>query len=283
MTSWCAWLIAAFLVIGGALAAQSACRAAVQAETVAQVLTQELALRDQVELKSKEWLEKITFKWYSGYSDTMRRLAALRQQVDTLREKAWRWTGVFLAMAALGLVIFYFVPAPGLFAGLLALSLIALFIGLITPVFSLVAYKDLPVLGYTILQYESKSLLGALVKLWRQDQHGVAALILVFTVIVPVLKSIVMAVLLAVCRRRERPGLRKLRDTLTHLGKWSMLDVFVVAIVVSWFSLREKGATDAQLQMGLYFFASYVLLSMILAAKAHNLLCQSRPGQGASG
>ena len=50
---------------------------------------------------------------------------------------------------------------------------------------------------------------------------------------------------------------------LSWIGKWSMLDVFVVAIVVTYFSMKESGQTDANLQIGVYYFSIYVVLSMI--------------------
>ena len=45
-----------------------------------------------------------------------------------------------------------------------------------------------------------------------------------------------------------------------------MLDVFVIAILVTYFSTKSGGTTDATLQIGVYFFVAYVLASMILTS-----------------
>ncbi len=259
------WLMALMLLTGGVLAAWQAWTAAVGAARAAETLTRRLEVMEKISLKSKKVLETITFSWYDGYSEAMDELATWRDSSQKLRQSATRYATIFLALVLLTLVLYAMHPARWLLLTLLGLSLIALFSGLLMPVFSLVAYKDFPVLGHTVFQYESKSILGALAKLWQQGQAGIAALILLFTVVVPVLKTGLMARLLAVRDAADHPFLQKLHRLMLHLGKWSMLDVFVVAIIVTWFSLREKGSTDAQLQAGLYFFLIYVILSMVIA------------------
>ena len=42
-----------------------------------------------------------------------------------------------------------------------------------------------------------------------------------------------------------------------------MADVFVVAILVAFFSSNGQGLTDAKVQAGLYFFTGYVVLSVL--------------------
>ncbi len=49
------------------------------------------------------------------------------------------------------------------------------------------------------------------------------------------------------------------------VGKWSMADVFVVALLLTFLSLSGDGLTDARLGTGFYFFAGYVLLSLLAA------------------
>ena len=51
---------------------------------------------------------------------------------------------------------------------------------------------------------------------------------------------------------------------LKTIGKWSMLDVFVIAILVTYFTTKSGGATDATLQIGVYYFVAYVIASMLL-------------------
>jgi len=259
------WLLALALLTGGVFAAWQAWSASSRAAAAARTLTERLEVMEKLSLKSKKVLETITFSWYDGYSEAMKELSVLQDTSRGQRQAATRYATIFLALVLLALVLYATRPAKGLLMTLLGLSLIALLSGLLIPVFSLVAYKDFPVLGHTVFQFESKSILTALGKLWQQGQPGVAAVIVLFTVIVPVLKTVLMAFLLTFRDAVQHPLAQRLYRLMLHLGKWSMLDVFVVAIIVTWFSLREKGSTDAQLQAGVYFFLIYVLLSMVVA------------------
>ena len=111
-----------------------------------------------------------------------------------------------------------------------------------------------------IFQYESKSIVSALEKIYLQEQYGIATIILLFTVITPIIKTFIM---LTISLREKLHLSSKRIKFLSLIGKWSMLDVFVVAIVVTYFSMKSSGQTDANLQIGVYYFSLYVILSMI--------------------
>ena len=54
---------------------------------------------------------------------------------------------------------------------------------------------------------------------------------------------------------------------LVHaIGKWSMADVFVVAVLLAMLALGRDPATRAATGPGLYFFAGYCLLALWSAA-----------------
>jgi len=58
------------------------------------------------------------------------------------------------------------------------------------------------------------------------------------------------------------------RDSELHyiiktIGKWSMVDVLVVAILVVFFTTNEDVTSEMIIESGLYFFLIYVLISMI--------------------
>jgi len=50
---------------------------------------------------------------------------------------------------------------------------------------------------------------------------------------------------------------------IDKLGKWSMADVFIVALLVVFFSTKQDIHSALKVESGLYFFLGYVLLSMI--------------------
>jgi paraquat-inducible protein A len=97
-------------------------------------------------------------------------------------------------------------------------------------------------------------------RLWREGYLLLAAIILCFSVVFPVAKLVVLG---TVC-------LLPLPDTTRHraarwvgvLGRWSMLDVFVVAITIVLSTTSALG--DVAPRAGLYVFTAAVLLTMVL-------------------
>ena len=95
----------------------------------------------------------------------------------------------------------------------------------------------------------------------RQSGNGwLALLLLTFSVIVPLLKTALVGVTWwSHDHHLSRRGL----NLSHHIGKWSMADVFVVAILVAYFANSGEDLTEAEVQVGLLFFAAYVLLSLL--------------------
>lgn len=105
----------------------------------------------------------------------------------------------------------------------------------------------------------SVSLISGLSDLFRQGQYFVFTVIAVFSVLVPALKLGLLASLwnfqppsVAVLRRRLH--------WLAHYGKWSMLDVFVVAVLIVSIKLGEVARVE--IRYGFYLFSFSVLLTM---------------------
>lgn len=148
----------------------------------------------------------------------------------------------------------------GLAKHLLGTSLLFLVIGLITPIFSLVVSQDLPILDEVVLKHDSKSVISTIITLFSANQLFVAVLLITFSVLIPVLKTVLTFWVLT-----GRRGADAIARIVKSLGKWSMADVFVVALLLAVFSLSSDGLTDARVGVGLYYFAGYVLLSLLAA------------------
>ena len=58
---------------------------------------------------------------------------------------------------------------------------------------------------------------------------------------------------------------KRLFEALEHLGKWSMMDVFVVALVVV--IAKISALADAHARYGIYFFGASILLSMAVGLR----------------
>ena len=104
------------------------------------------------------------------------------------------------------------------------------------------------------------SILGGLTDLASQSHYLVFAVILLFSVLLPYLKLLLLAWLFFSIGPAERR--RRLLGWLTAVGKWSLLDVLVVALIV--FSLQGGFFVSSRLETGIYLFAGAVILSMVL-------------------
>ena len=100
------------------------------------------------------------------------------------------------------------------------------------------------------------SLIGGILHLFQERQLLIGGLILLFSVVFPVAK--LAAIILII--HSGRPADRNLK-ILESLGKWSMLDVFVIASLVICFE-GFPGGTHIQVQWGIYVFAISILLTM---------------------
>jgi len=106
------------------------------------------------------------------------------------------------------------------------------------------------------------SILAGLGELADGGHYAVFAIILLFSVLLPYVKLLLLAWLFLSVGPPERR--RRLLALLTAVGKWSMLDVLVVSLIV--FSLQGGFFVSSRLETGLYLFAGAVLLSMALTA-----------------
>lgn len=83
---------------------------------------------------------------------------------------------------------------------------------------------------------EPSTILGGVILLWQHHQFGIAAVVFIASFVVPPAKIIGLAILLhAIDNPQSLHSARsrtKLYRVVEFLGRWSMLDVFVVAILV---------------------------------------------------
>jgi paraquat-inducible protein A len=85
-----------------------------------------------------------------------------------------------------------------------------------------------------------------------------------FSVVLPVLKLYVLHRLLGRhCHNAER--LRHYLHWMHLYGKWSMLDVFIVAVLVV--AVKLGAVAEVEMRYGLYAFAASVLLTMFVTAR----------------
>jgi paraquat-inducible protein A len=224
-------------------------------------LSEKLSMSDNFKSKSKKVLETLTIGWYSGYTEDLDELNAQKQRAENHDQLAHKYTKLFIATLVLMFLLHIFIRSSISLMALLLVTVMALVTGWYAPILAIIAYQDIPVLGQTVFQFESKSIVSALHKLYESGQVAIAVVIFVFTILTPILKSLMMLILV-ISEKLHYSG--KSLKVLKTIGKWSMLDVFVIAILVTYFTTKSGGATDATLQIGVYYFTAYVIASMLL-------------------
>ena len=110
------------------------------------------------------------------------------------------------------------------------------------------------------------SVLGGIDALRRSGDWPLMILIFAFSVVLPYAK---LALLAWVWRDGRPRGSRRALDLVEALGRWSLLDVLVVALAVV--TLRGNFFVSTRLEPGLYLFAAAALLSMGLSAWTRRL------------
>ncbi len=116
--------------------------------------------------------------------------------------------------------------------------------------------------------HKTRSILGTVQELFRSGNALVGFLVMLFSVIVPLVKG---ALLLAALALRRGPWPARATQVANLISKWSMADVFVVAVIVAYLAAQatqnmgEIFVLDARFGAGFWFFLGYCLLSIASA------------------
>ena len=167
---------------------------------------------------------------------------------------------------------------------ILNICALALFVpGILLPIFSLNMDIIADISGATMTTQavtKELSILTTVEELWHDNRLLVAFLILFFSVLIPIFKTFM--VMLAYFKKTTNLE-KRLITFVNAIGKWSMADVFVVAIFLAVLSTNQAETQSAQqialfgfkidfivgsetisnIGTGFYFFTGYCLLSLL--------------------
>jgi paraquat-inducible protein A len=107
---------------------------------------------------------------------------------------------------------------------------------------------------------DTYSIWRGIVELWTHSHQVLGAMIFFFSIVFPIGKLAVLSVLWTA--PIDRVWRQRWLAVLGSLGKWSMLDVFVVSTLIV--LIKSKDIADAHAGPGIYLFAGAVVLSMIV-------------------
>ncbi|MEE9303694.1 MAG: paraquat-inducible protein A [Thiotrichaceae bacterium] len=125
----------------------------------------------------------------------------------------------------------------------------------------------LPIMNITYLgSGQADTIIGGTLHLLEEGMWPLALIVFVASIVVPILKLFVMTGLLISVKLRShwRPVQRThLFHIIEFIGRWSMVDIFVLAILVALVQFGNIASVDAGL--GALSFAMVVMLTMFAA------------------
>ncbi len=135
---------------------------------------------------------------------------------------------------------------------LLALSGVLLIAGLWLPMLTLTKFLFIA---------NSFSVISGVMELFRHEQWFLFLVVGLFSVILPLLKIMLLYLLL---RHREvrSPRTGRLLKLMHDYGRWAMLDVMVVAVLIV--TVKLGVVAQVEIHPGLYLFATAGLLIMVI-------------------
>ncbi|WP_025884906.1 paraquat-inducible protein A [Asaia prunellae] len=122
----------------------------------------------------------------------------------------------------------------------------------------------LPVMTYTKMgQADTSTIIHGVIELWQADLIPLALLVLFASITVPVLKIVSLAVMVIGTWRKQKKALRlltKLYRLIDLIGRWSMIDVFMISILVA--IVHFNFLANVLADPGVVFFTIVVIVTI---------------------
>jgi paraquat-inducible protein A len=108
------------------------------------------------------------------------------------------------------------------------------------------------------------TIMSGIIGLWDDGMWAISAIVFIASILIPLLKLIGLTWLLIAVRRRatrHRRRLTRLYAGLDFIGRWSMLDVFLVAFLAG--AVQFGALARIEPQSGIVAFAAAVVLTIL--------------------
>lgn len=145
----------------------------------------------------------------------------------------------------------------------LLLSAGLLISGLILPILSVQQFW---------LWSESISVIGGVWQLFAAGQFVLFVIVGFFSICLPLAKLALLIRIVLSRQPRQHPLLQSLLNRLHDWGRWAMLDVMVVAMLIV--IIKTGAAVEVQVEPGLYLFSAAVLFIMFLTGRVRRFARQ---------
>ena len=238
-------------------------------EDTTATLVKQMSAKKLAEFQLQELAELFSLGFYkNGKKKELQRLKK-EANLHKIESKKYALYALLPLLIILGSYFLLSLRAFTIFGALGAL--ITLIFGLITPIMMVTIHKEVEYLGDVVLSFESKGLIGSISKLFENGDVVVAVVILLFSVLVPMVKTLSLLFVSVFMQSKFAHGMVKF---FKMIGKWSMVDVFVVATFLVYLTANKGDVSRAEVEVGLYFFLAYVIVSMLVSLSADRMLHQ---------
>ncbi len=141
---------------------------------------------------------------------------------------------------------------------LLCVASILLAIGLVTPIITLKKF---------VIVQNTFSIMSGTWSLLKDGHFFLFLTIALFSILLPIFKILFLSVL--VWNNNFTDLSAKTLSLIHDYGRWSMLDVFIVAVLIV--AVKLGAIADVEKHIGLYFYAASAILIMFITSKVMRL------------
>ncbi|MBV8625909.1 MAG: paraquat-inducible protein A [Herbaspirillum sp.] len=116
----------------------------------------------------------------------------------------------------------------------------------------------------TLFDEQSDTILSGVIYFWTSGEWGLALVVFMASFLVPLFKLVALGILVFSARRRsrwQRLQRAKLFRVIETIGRWSMLDVFVVSVLTGLVRIHDFANVHAGI--GIAAFGAVVVLTML--------------------
>jgi hypothetical protein len=189
----------------------------------------------------------------------------LRLVREESRQAAW-WSWEFLSLSAFYVVLAVTfersLTARGTLFALTSVSLVCFVVGILAPAMVIWTVPDIPLAsGHLsfIIQHQVRGIAAIIWELLTGGHFIIGGFLLLFSICTPLTKA---SLTYFVTISKNKAWNYRAGEFLHTIGKWSMADVFVAAVLLALYALKFQQATKSIPCIGLYYFIGYCLLSM---------------------
>ena len=111
---------------------------------------------------------------------------------------------------------------------------------------------------------QDDTIFSGIVYFWKDGSYGLAALVFVASIVVPMAKLLLMSLLLISLQRHDRRWAKRrlaVYRVLELIGRWSMLDIFAITMLAA--LVQVESLAELQPGPGAMAFGAVVVLTML--------------------